>query len=86
MRGACISGEVQQHNVCVIHATRLPPKACRPPSGPLLGAPHRVHLRHPADASIWIFQFVKAMRDERGELIRNAHVLGFFRRICRQVP
>jgi hypothetical protein len=36
-----------------------------------------------ADASVWLFHFVKAMRDERGELIRNAHLLGFFRRICR---
>lgn len=36
-----------------------------------------------ADASVWLFQFIKAMRDERGELIKNAHLLGFFRRICR---
>lgn len=36
-----------------------------------------------ADASIWLFQFIQAMRDERGELIRNAHVLGFFRRITK---
>ncbi|GAB4814523.1 hypothetical protein N2152v2_001569 [Parachlorella kessleri] len=37
-----------------------------------------------ADASVWLFQFIKAMRDERGELIKNAHLLGFFRRICRR--
>lgn len=36
-----------------------------------------------ADASIWLFQFMRAMRDERGEMMRNAHLLGFFRRICR---
>ena len=43
-----------------------------------------LHAPHPAaDASIWLFQFIQAMRDERGDLIRNAHVLGFFRRICR---
>ena len=36
-----------------------------------------------ADASVWLFQFIKAMRDERGELLKNAHLLGFFRRICR---
>lgn len=36
-----------------------------------------------ADASIWLVQFIKAMRDERGEVLRNAHLLGFFRRICR---
>ena len=28
-------------------------------------------------------QFMKAMRDERGEMVRNAHLLGFFRRICK---
>ena len=25
----------------------------------------------------------QAMRDERGEMIKNAHLIGFFRRICR---
>lgn len=35
------------------------------------------------DASIWLVQFVKAMRDERGDMLPNAHLLGFFRRICR---
>ena len=28
---------------------------------------------------------MRAMRDERGEMVRNAHLLGFFRRICRFV-
>ena len=35
------------------------------------------------DASIWLIQFVKAMRDSNGEMIMNAHLLGTFRRICR---
>ncbi|CAI8612318.1 unnamed protein product [Vicia faba] len=35
------------------------------------------------DASIWMVQFIKAMRDEKGEMVRNAHLLGFFRRICK---
>ncbi|PNH00107.1 DNA repair protein UVH3 [Tetrabaena socialis] len=35
------------------------------------------------DASIWLFQFMKAMRDDKGDMMRNAHLLGFFRRICR---
>lgn len=35
------------------------------------------------DASIWMIQFIKAMRDEKGEMIRNAHLVGFFRRICK---
>ncbi|XP_061337655.1 DNA repair protein UVH3 [Gastrolobium bilobum] len=36
-----------------------------------------------SDASIWMVQFLKAMRDEKGEMVRNAHLLGFFRRICK---
>ena len=35
------------------------------------------------DASIWLVQFVKAMRDEEGKMITNAHILGTFRRLCR---
>ncbi|GMH40145.1 hypothetical protein BSKO_08049 [Bryopsis sp. KO-2023] len=35
------------------------------------------------DASIWLIQFLKAMRDDRGDPMKNAHLLGFFRRICR---
>ncbi|CAI5968730.1 unnamed protein product, partial [Closterium sp. NIES-64] len=29
------------------------------------------------DASIWLVQFLKAMRDDRGELLPGAHLLGF---------
>ena len=35
------------------------------------------------DASIWMFHFVKAMRDESGNMIPGAHLIGFFRRICK---
>ena len=35
------------------------------------------------DASIWLIQFVKAMRDGNGEMMRNAPLLGLFRRICK---
>eukprot|EP00890_Picochlorum_soloecismus_P003628 jgi/Picsp_1/4266/NSC_01775-R1_protein len=35
------------------------------------------------DASGWIFRFIKAMRDERGEILPNAHTIGFLRRICK---
>ncbi|KAH6777423.1 5'-3' exonuclease family protein [Perilla frutescens var. frutescens] len=35
------------------------------------------------EASIWMIQFMKAMRDEKGEMVRNAHILGFFRRISK---
>lgn len=35
------------------------------------------------DASIWIYQFLKAVRDKEGHALRNSHVIGFFRRICK---
>lgn len=35
------------------------------------------------DASVWLFQFIKAMRDDRGDMLPNAHLIGFYRRICR---
>lgn len=36
------------------------------------------------DASIWITQFIKAMRDQESGAVRPAaHLIGFFRRICR---
>lgn len=35
------------------------------------------------DASIWLYQFLKAMRDSDGNPIRGAHIVGFLRRICK---
>ncbi|ODA76118.1 hypothetical protein RJ55_08401 [Drechmeria coniospora] len=35
------------------------------------------------DASIWIYQFLKAVRDKDGNALRNSHIVGFFRRICK---
>ncbi|KAI5255227.1 PIN domain-like protein [Aureobasidium subglaciale] len=35
------------------------------------------------DASIWVYQFLKAVRDKDGNALRNSHVIGFFRRICK---
>ena len=35
------------------------------------------------DASIWVYQFLKAVRDKEGNALRNSHVVGFFRRICK---
>lgn len=35
------------------------------------------------DASIWIYQFLKAVRDKEGNAMKNAHIVGFFRRICK---
>ncbi|KAI8643476.1 hypothetical protein BD408DRAFT_442679 [Parasitella parasitica] len=35
------------------------------------------------DASIWIHQFIRTMRDKEGNTLRNGHLMGFFRRICK---
>lgn len=35
------------------------------------------------DVSIWITQFIKAMRDEEGKTIHNAHLIGAIRRILK---
>lgn len=35
------------------------------------------------DSSIWMVQFIKAMRDGSGNMVRAAHLVGFFRRICK---
>lgn len=35
------------------------------------------------DVSIWITQFIKAMRDEDGKTIHNAHLIGTIRRILK---
>ncbi|KAL2270183.1 hypothetical protein VTJ83DRAFT_2367 [Remersonia thermophila] len=41
------------------------------------------HKRLAIDASIWIYQFLKAVRDQDGNVLHNSHVVGFFRRICK---
>ncbi|RMZ88333.1 hypothetical protein DV736_g4444, partial [Chaetothyriales sp. CBS 134916] len=46
-----------------------------------LGSLNRKRLA--VDASIWIYQFLKAVRDKEGNALRNSHVVGFFRRICK---
>lgn len=35
------------------------------------------------DASIWIYQFLKAVRDPEGNAMKGSHIVGFFRRICK---
>ncbi|KAI5955247.1 RAD2 [Candida jiufengensis] len=35
------------------------------------------------DASIWIYQFLKAVRDKEGNALHSSHIVGFFRRICK---
>jgi DNA excision repair protein ERCC-5 len=39
--------------------------------------------RMAVDASIWIYQFLKAVRSSEGSAMRSSHVVGFFRRICK---
>ena len=45
--------------------------------------PTLAQKRLAVDASIWIYQFLKAVRDKEGNALRNSHVVGFFRRICK---
>lgn len=35
------------------------------------------------DASIWMVQFLKAMRDSEGNVANGAHLVGFFKRLCK---
>lgn len=35
------------------------------------------------DMSIWLTQFIKAMRDEEGKMLKNAHILGTLRRVLK---
>jgi hypothetical protein len=37
------------------------------------------------DVSIWLTQFIKAMRDDDGKIVKNAHLIGTFRRIVKVV-
>jgi DNA excision repair protein ERCC-5 len=39
--------------------------------------------RMAVDASIWIYQFLKAVRSSEGSAMRSSHVVGFFRRVCK---
>ncbi|KAJ2453487.1 DNA repair protein rad2 [Coemansia sp. RSA 2336] len=41
------------------------------------------HKRLAVDASIWLYQLIKAMKDQEGNPVEDAHILGFYRRICK---
>eukprot|EP00163_Fabomonas_tropica_P007834 TRINITY_DN1748_c0_g1_i1.p1 TRINITY_DN1748_c0_g1~~TRINITY_DN1748_c0_g1_i1.p1 ORF type:complete len:419 (+),score=90.42 TRINITY_DN1748_c0_g1_i1:36-1292(+) len=41
------------------------------------------HLSVAVDTSIWLNNFIKAMRDRDGRSIPNAHIIGLFYRICK---
>ncbi|KAH8071243.1 hypothetical protein JL720_11452 [Aureococcus anophagefferens] len=41
------------------------------------------HTTLAIDVSIWLTQFVKAMRDDEGRPIRNAHLIGTLRRVAK---
>ncbi|KAJ2780366.1 DNA repair protein rad2 [Coemansia javaensis] len=41
------------------------------------------HKRLAVDASIWLYQLLRAMKDDEGNPVEDAHILGFYRRICK---
>ncbi|KAI9504248.1 XPG N-terminal domain-containing protein, partial [Coemansia spiralis] len=41
------------------------------------------HKRLAIDASIWLYQLLKAMKDAEGNPMEDAHIIGFYRRICK---
>ncbi|KAJ1906633.1 DNA repair protein rad2, partial [Coemansia sp. IMI 209127] len=41
------------------------------------------HKRLAIDASIWLYQLLKAMTDAEGNPLEDAHIIGFYRRICK---
>ncbi|KAJ1663708.1 DNA repair protein rad2 [Coemansia sp. RSA 1813] len=41
------------------------------------------HKRLAIDASIWLYQLLKAMTDAEGNPLEDAHIVGFYRRICK---
>lgn len=55
----------------------------------LAPAGHRVSIdalrgqRLAVDVSIWLVQFLKAMRDESGGIVPHAHIIGMLRRVLR---
>jgi DNA excision repair protein ERCC-5 len=53
------------------------------PSGKRIAISRLATRRLAVDVSIWLTQFVKAMRDADGNVQQNAHLLGMFRRVCR---
>ncbi|KAA8495842.1 DNA repair protein UVH3 [Porphyridium purpureum] len=53
------------------------------PTGRHVPIEHLSGRKVAVDVSVWLTQFVKAMRDSNGMMFRNAHLLGFFRRCLR---
>ena len=35
------------------------------------------------DSSIWLYHFLRAIKDKQGHTLTNAHILGFLRRILK---
>lgn len=80
-----------------VNVESLERKVCVRPS-PRRGGSRRHHspIMHPTqvnqssieqtlaiDVSIWLTQFIKAMRDDEGKVVKNAHLIGTFRRIVK---
>lgn len=53
------------------------------PVGERVPNSHVRHKRIAVDASIWLTQFVRAMREAEGARVPNAHLIGVFRRCCK---
>lgn len=53
------------------------------PVGERVPNAHVRNKRMAVDASIWLTQFVRAMRETEGARIPNAHLIGIFRRCCK---
>ncbi len=53
------------------------------PVGLRVSNSHVRHKRMAVDASIWLTQFVRAMRESEGAMLPNAHLIGIFRRCCK---
>jgi DNA excision repair protein ERCC-5 len=59
----------------------------QPPNQPTYSPPIRRRRQTLAiDVSIWLTQFIKAMRDDEGKVVKNAHLIGTFRRIVKVCP
>ncbi len=53
------------------------------PIGERIPNSHVRNKRIAVDASIWLTQFIRAMRDAEGAQVANAHLIGVFRRCCK---
>ena len=80
-QGARVLRESREHRVHEMGVSRLWDLLA--PCGRRVSLESLARKRLAVDASIWLIQFIKAMRDDSGEMLQNAPVLGLFRRLCK---